>query len=106
MAEQMQNKNGRNAARTCAKRAPLNAKSSIWRNRDGFRLDRRSKPPCVAVRQGRSLRLVGVGRAAEWLGISRTTLFNIVSEKGGKDFAAETVALVRREYPGLFKEAK
>ena len=80
-----------------------NAKSSIWRGRAGFRLDRRRKPECVAIRVGGRLRMVGVGKAAEWLGISRTTLFNIVSDKGGKDFAAETVALVKREYPGLFK---
>ena len=81
----------------------VNAKSSIWRGRAGFRLDRRRKPECVAVRVGGRLRIVGVGEAAKWLGIGRTTLFNIVSDKGGKDFAVETVALVKREYPGLFK---
>jgi excisionase family DNA binding protein len=27
-----------------------------------------------------------------------------IQAQGGKDFAAETVALVKREYPGLFKD--
>ena len=93
---------GGEAPRAAAGRA-ANAKSSIWRNRAGFRLDRRRKPECVAIRVGGRLRVVGIGKAAEWLGISRTTFFNIVADKKYTGTAAETVALVKREYPGLFK---
>lgn len=38
--------------------------------------------------------------AAKWLGMSRTTL--VAAVEGRKDIAAETVALVRAEYPELF----
>ncbi|MBO7685131.1 MAG: hypothetical protein J6V72_02025 [Kiritimatiellae bacterium] len=93
---------GGEVPRAAAGRA-VNAKSSIWRRRAGFRLDRRRKPECVAIRVGGRLRLVGVCQAAEWLGVSRTTFFNIVADKKHTGTAAETVALVKREYPGLFK---
>ncbi len=93
---------GGEAPHAAAGRA-INAKSSIWRSRAGFRLDRRRKPECVAIRVGGRLRLVGVCQAAEWLGVSRTTFFNIVADKKHTGTAAETVALVKKEYPELFK---
>ena len=81
---------------------PVNMKSRIWRK--GVKIDRRRKPQCVAVRVGGKVRVIGQSAAAKWLGMSRCTLVAAVA--GRKDIAAETVALVRREYPELFKEAK
>ena len=113
----MQIKNTRsaaNAAKTkgakAANGAVVNAKSSIWRNRKGFRIDRRRKPEVVVVRLGGKIRIVGAIAAAKWLGVSRTTFANIVQKPNGGTGrncpAAETVALVRSEYPELFRGAK
>ena len=80
--------------------ACANTKRRIWRGRAGFRLDRRRKPECVAVRVGGKIRVIGQLAAANWLGMSRTTF--VAAVEGRKDIAAETVALVKREYPQLF----
>ncbi len=94
----MQDKQTGQGGPTAKTRAVVNMKSRIWRN--GVRIDRRRKPQCVAVRIGRKVRVIGQSAAAKWLGMSRTTL--VAAVEGRKDIAAETVALVRREYPELF----
>lgn len=81
-----------------ASRKPVNMKSRIWRK--GVKIDRRRKPQCVAVTVGGKRRVIGQSAAAKWLGMSRTTL--VAAVEGRKDIAAETVALVRAEYPELF----
>lgn len=62
---------------------------------------RRPKPECCAVRIGGRLRIVGAKAAADWLGISHTSLNQIVN--GSTTHAAGTVAFVKKEYPGLFR---
>lgn len=79
----------------------VNRKSSIWRNRD-MKCDRRRRPQCVKVTVGGRIRVVGASAAARWLGVSRTTLFNVVA--GKLQFAPETVELIRTEYPELFAD--
>lgn len=65
---------------------------------------RRPKPECCAVRIGGRLRIVGAKAAADWLGISHTSLNQIVN--GSTTHAKKTVAFVQREYPGLFLAEK
>ena len=95
----MQDKTKARAGATArTRRGTVNMKSRIWRK--GVKIDRRRKPQCVAVRVGGKLRIIGQSAAAKWLGMSRTTL--VAAVEGRKDIAAETVALVKREYPELF----
>ena len=79
---------------------PVNNRSRRWKPGVVFTLDRAHKPECVAVRFGKQLRIINSCAASRWLGIAPTTLRHVVENKG--EFAKETVALVRREYPGLF----
>ena len=73
-------------------------KTTVEKRRERNR--RRPKPECCAVRIGGRLRMVGAKAAADWLGISHTSLNQIVN--GSTTHAKDTVAFVRREYPGLF----
>lgn len=61
----------------------------------------REKPAAYRLRgpDGRSIG-VGIGAAAEWLGLSRTTLRRIITGRG--EASERTIDRVRQEFPALF----
>jgi malonyl CoA-acyl carrier protein transacylase len=69
------------------------------------------KPELVVARANGAVRLVGVGKAAEWLGVAASTVRNISAGRGAvMGYTRETIARVEREYPqvvgALVKEGR
>ena len=65
------------------------------------------KPTLLVTNVDGDMRLVGVGKAAKWMGLSGTTLRNIANGRGeAMGYSAETMARVAREYPQLMGAKK